>query len=111
MFDVLEKINERPEPFQFYTASDLWTDEHTSKQMLSYHLSEDIDLFRDRYSRLTPRELNICELIRSGKSSKQIASNLNISLGTVNKHREQIRRKLGISNKEINLGTYLKLYY
>jgi hypothetical protein len=38
MFEALEKINERPEPFQFYTASDLWTDEHTSRQMLSFHL-------------------------------------------------------------------------
>jgi len=44
MFEDLEKINERPEPFQFYTASDLWTDEHTSKQMLSFHLNEDIDV-------------------------------------------------------------------
>ncbi len=44
MFQELEKINERPEPFQFYTASDLWTDEHTSKQMLSFHLNEAIDI-------------------------------------------------------------------
>jgi SAM-dependent methyltransferase len=44
MFEELEKINHRPEPFEFYTASDLWTDEHTSKQMLSYHLNEEIDL-------------------------------------------------------------------
>ncbi len=44
MFDDLEKINERPEPFQFYTASDLWTDEHTSKQMLSFHINEAIDV-------------------------------------------------------------------
>jgi len=44
MFEELEKINERPEPFQFYTASDLWTDEHTSKQMLSFHLNKAIDI-------------------------------------------------------------------
>ena len=44
MFETLERINERPEPFQFYTASDLWTDEHTSKQMLSFHLNEAIDV-------------------------------------------------------------------
>ena len=44
MFEELEKINERPEPFQFYTASDLWTDGHTSKQMLSFHLNEAIDV-------------------------------------------------------------------
>lgn len=44
MFEVLEKINERPSPFQYYTAKELWTDEHTSKQMLMYHLNESIDL-------------------------------------------------------------------
>ncbi|MEJ2649878.1 MAG: class I SAM-dependent methyltransferase [Sedimentisphaerales bacterium] len=44
MFEELEKINTRPKPFEFYTASDLWTDEHTSKQMLSFHLNEDLDV-------------------------------------------------------------------
>lgn len=44
MFEELEKINERPDPFEFYTASDLWTDEHTSAQMLSFHLNESIDI-------------------------------------------------------------------
>ena len=44
MFEELERINERPEPFQFYTANDLWTDEHTSKQMLSFHLNKAIDV-------------------------------------------------------------------
>ena len=44
MFEELERINERPEPFQCYTASDLWTDEHTSKQMLSFHLNETVDV-------------------------------------------------------------------
>ncbi len=43
MFADLEKINARPEPFEFYTAGDLWTDEHTSKQMLRFHLDEGID--------------------------------------------------------------------
>ena len=44
MFEDLEKINERPEPFEFYTASDLWTDEHRSAQMLHFHLNEAVDL-------------------------------------------------------------------
>ncbi len=44
MFEELEKINTRPKPFEFYTANDLWTDEYTSKQMLSFHLNEDIDV-------------------------------------------------------------------
>jgi 2-polyprenyl-3-methyl-5-hydroxy-6-metoxy-1,4-benzoquinol methylase len=44
MFEELEKINTRPEPFEFYTSSDLWTDEHTSEQMLRFHLNENIDV-------------------------------------------------------------------
>jgi SAM-dependent methyltransferase len=44
MFRELEDINSRPKPFEFYTASDLWTDEYTSEQMLHYHLNEDVDL-------------------------------------------------------------------
>jgi 2-polyprenyl-3-methyl-5-hydroxy-6-metoxy-1,4-benzoquinol methylase len=44
MFDQLEKINTRPQPFEFYTAKELWTDEHTSKQMLAYHLNKEIDI-------------------------------------------------------------------
>jgi SAM-dependent methyltransferase len=44
MFKELKEINTRPLPFQFYTADELWTDEHTSKQMLEYHLNESIDV-------------------------------------------------------------------
>lgn len=44
MFEELEKINDRPEPFQFYTAEELWTDEHTSRKMLEFHLNESIDI-------------------------------------------------------------------
>lgn len=43
MFEQLEKINTRPEPFEFYTARDLWTDDHTSEQMLKFHLDDGID--------------------------------------------------------------------
>ena len=44
MFKELEEINARPEPFQYYTAEALWTDEYTSKQMLKYHLNDSVDL-------------------------------------------------------------------
>jgi len=43
MFKELKKINSKPEPFQFYTADELWTNEHTAKQMLEYHLNEEMD--------------------------------------------------------------------
>jgi cyclopropane fatty-acyl-phospholipid synthase-like methyltransferase len=44
LFEELENINKRPRPFEFYTASDLCTDEHTSQQMLSFHLDGEIDV-------------------------------------------------------------------
>jgi len=44
MFTELKEINRRPEPFQYYTAEELWTDAHTSKQMLAYHLNEEVDV-------------------------------------------------------------------
>ena len=43
MFNTLKKINQRPKPFEFYTASELWTNEHTAQQMLHYHLNDDIE--------------------------------------------------------------------
>lgn len=43
MFEFLLEVNERPEPFAEYTARELWTDEHTSKRMLTYHLDETLD--------------------------------------------------------------------
>lgn len=43
MFAILNKINERPKPFEFYTASELWTNEHTAQQMLQYHLNDSIE--------------------------------------------------------------------
>jgi 2-polyprenyl-3-methyl-5-hydroxy-6-metoxy-1,4-benzoquinol methylase len=44
MFKELKEINSRPKPFEFYTADELWTNEHTAKQMLTYHLNESIDV-------------------------------------------------------------------
>ena len=43
MFKDLVEINRRPEPFQFYTANELWTEEHTANQMLAYHLNDEVD--------------------------------------------------------------------
>jgi cyclopropane fatty-acyl-phospholipid synthase-like methyltransferase len=44
MFKEIKEINSRPKPFQFYTANELWTNEHTAKQMLQCHLNADIDV-------------------------------------------------------------------
>lgn len=60
--------------------------------------------------KLSPREVEIAHLIKSGVSSKEISSMLNISFKTVETHRNKIRKKFGIRNKDINLTTYLQTF-
>ncbi len=62
----------------------------------------------NRNNNLTPQEVQICGMFREGLSTKEAANLLNISFRTVEKHRQNIRSKLGISNEHINLTTYLK---
>ncbi|HEX2741598.1 MAG TPA: response regulator transcription factor [Rubrobacter sp.] len=48
---------------------------------------------------LTPRELEVLELMRLGRTNRQIAENLVISLGTSKNHVEHIIAKLGVSDR------------
>lgn len=61
----------------------------------------------DRYFLFTPTELRVVNLIRQGRSSKEIAEALNISPQTVATHRKKIRKKLNISGKKINLTSFI----
>ncbi len=56
---------------------------------------------------LTPQELRIATLIKEGKSTKEIAGLLNLSPATINFHRRNLRKKLGLTNTETNLRTFL----
>jgi PAS domain S-box-containing protein len=71
-------------------------------------LAASSDMVTYKYAQLSPREQEICNFIRSGLSSKEISGALSITLATVKKHREQIRRKLGLKNRDINLTTYMR---
>ena len=44
LFSVLESVVERPASFSVYTASELWTDQHTSERMLAFHLDGETDV-------------------------------------------------------------------
>lgn len=57
---------------------------------------------------LTPKEMRICEMIRSGLSSKQIAKVMGISAQTVLVHRKNIRRKLSLAKSRRNLASFLR---
>jgi DNA-binding CsgD family transcriptional regulator len=60
------------------------------------------------FDALTPTEVSVCHMIRSGLRTKEIAGLRGVSAATVNRHREHIRRKLGLTNRTANLITYLQ---
>ena len=67
LFNLLNSANTKPPVFSKYTARALWTDEHTSAKMLSYHLNEDIDVssrrgqFIDASIRWMIKHFKLCE--------------------------------------------------
>ncbi len=71
-------------------------------------VGHEIEDFSANYAKLTSREMDICELIKLGKSSQEIADELNLSVQTIQKHRTSIRDKLQLKNKDINLPAYLR---
>lgn len=72
-------------------------------------LYDDSDAGSDaRLLSLTPAELKVCQLIQSGRRTKEIADTLNLSVETVQSHRKSIRRKLSLSGREVNLFAFLQ---
>ncbi len=59
---------------------------------------------------LTPQEVKIADLIRHGKTTKDIAKLLNIAPSSVSTYRNHIRRKMGLLNSSTNLETYLNSF-
>jgi PAS domain S-box-containing protein len=60
-----------------------------------------------KYSSLTPTEIQVAQLIREGKTTREIGELLNSSKRTVESHRQNIRIKLGIKSTKANLRSYL----
>jgi DNA-binding CsgD family transcriptional regulator len=80
-------------------------------RLLESSLKEIISPFSQRltskYVGLTPGELEVAYLVKEGRRTKEIAQILNLSDKTIEDYRKQLRTKLGIKNKRINLRTLL----
>ncbi len=59
------------------------------------------------YYHMTPQEIQIAGLVKQGKTNKEIAAIMSLSLKTIEFHRTNIRKKLGLKTRKANLRTYL----
>jgi len=60
-----------------------------------------------QFMSLSPTEIQVANLVKDGKTSKEIAELMNLSPRTVEFHRDRIRRKVGIKNEKANLRSFL----
>ena len=83
-------------------------------KLLKKNLEEVTSPFTNAISKefvsLSPVEIQICNYIKNGFSTKDIAQLRGIAVTTVSRHREHIREKLNLKNKNINLVTYLNSF-
>jgi DNA-binding CsgD family transcriptional regulator len=88
-------------------------DSHQMNQLsiLERNTSEIISPFlrtlSTKYPNLTPMEIKVINFIREGRTTKEMAELLNVSARTVEVHRDNIRKKLGLRNKKANLKSHL----
>ncbi len=80
----------------------------SNASFVSYRPGEDPVANRDLLS-LTPTEMEICSYIRSGQSTKEIADLTHSSFETIQTHRKNIRKKMGLNGSKTALCTYLRM--
>jgi PAS domain S-box-containing protein len=61
-----------------------------------------------QYANLTPTEVQIASMIKCGKTTKEISALMNIGISTVDFHRNNIRKKLDLKKKKVNLQIFLR---
>jgi PAS domain S-box-containing protein len=92
--------------------SRLGGDQMTYLTILESHMRKITSPFTKRLSEkylgLTPVEVQAAGLIKEGKTTKEIAESLGVAENTVSSNRFHIRKKLGLTNKKVNLRYYLK---
>jgi PAS domain S-box-containing protein len=89
----------------------LSTEQQAYVDILEANLYEVASPFTDKLSSkcpdITPRELEIAGLIKTGKTNVEIADLLGITESAVSFHRKNLRSKLGLKHKKVNLRSHL----
>ncbi len=110
--NVLTNVKELIEPyFEKIKKTKLDDQQEAFLSIMEYNLKEIISPFTRKmslkYLNLTPTEIRIANLIRHGSPSKKIAKLLNVSPRTIDTHRKNIRRKIGLQGQRGNLRSHL----
>ncbi len=79
----------------------------TLESNLNNIVSPFVSKLSSKFLALTPMEIRVADVVKEGKTNKDIAEELLISKNTVLYHRYNIRTKLGLRNRKINLRSYL----
>ena len=66
--------------------------------------------YTSTHYRLSPTELQVANLVCQGRSSREIADLMNLSIETIHNHRKHIRKKIGLTQKNISLHAVLSKY-
>ncbi len=61
-----------------------------------------------RQFNLTPKELKVAALVKNGRKTKDIAETLGLATGSIDIHRNNIRKKLGLNSRKANLQSHLE---
>jgi PAS domain S-box-containing protein len=67
--------------------------------------------FSGKLVRLTPAEMQVANLVKQGKRTKEIAAIMHLSPGTISIHRKNIRKKLELTHQKTNLQTALSVNF
>jgi len=110
--NVLTNVKELIEPyFEKIKKTRLNTQQKTFLNIIETYMNEIISPFTRRislkYLKLTPKEIQVVNLIKHGNTTKKIALIMNISPRTVDTHRKNIRKKIGLEKMNENLRSYL----
>jgi PAS domain S-box-containing protein len=110
---VLSNIKNLVAPYlEKLRKSRLSADQATYVSILEAHIREITSPFIRKFSQaflnLTPTEIRIAEMIRDGMTTKEMADIMRLAPSTILSHRENMRNKLGLRGKKINLRSYLQ---
>ena len=109
---VLSNVRELVFPYlEKLKGARLKAREKTLVEIVESHLNDIVSPLLQRLTSaqlvLTPQEIQVATLVKEGKSSKEIADILNVSVTTINFHRKNLRKKFNLSNTRQNLRAYL----